>query len=170
MGGPTESPFVVARAGRYYLFIGPDWEGLVRSKEQTGRYDWKHYRGTRVLESDDPFHFTLGGQVGFLDSHASEVVVDEGGATWVHRRSGGAAPNGGVTRLAVRYVNDGAETTGSNRFEVDKIVLVDVKSKKKHFPIKDANGQFVGGPIGDTIDGGRIYVTLPPGRPGTLWT
>jgi beta-fructofuranosidase len=83
MGGPTESPFVVARGSRYYLFIGPDWEGLVRSKQQTGRYDWKHYRGTRVLESDDPFHFTLAGQVGFLDSHASEVVVDEAGATWV---------------------------------------------------------------------------------------
>ena len=24
-GGPTESPFVVERDGRYYLFIGPDW-------------------------------------------------------------------------------------------------------------------------------------------------
>ena len=58
----------------------------------------------------------------------------------------------------------------TKRFEVGKVVLVDVKSKKKHFPIKDANGQFVGGPIGDSIDGGRIFVTLPPGQPGVLWT
>ena len=26
--GPTESPFVVEHGGRYYLLIGPDWEGL----------------------------------------------------------------------------------------------------------------------------------------------
>jgi outer membrane protein OmpA-like peptidoglycan-associated protein len=78
--------------------------------------------------------------------------------------------SGGVTRLAVRYVNTSAGKTETERFEVGKIVLVDVKSKKKHFPIKDANGQFVGGPIGDAIGGGRIYVTIPSGRPGVLWT
>jgi outer membrane protein OmpA-like peptidoglycan-associated protein len=78
--------------------------------------------------------------------------------------------NGGVTRLAVRYVSAGAEETQTDRFEADKIVLVDVKSKQKHFPIKDAEGRFVAGPIGDAIGGGRIYVTLPPGRPGTSWT
>jgi len=78
--------------------------------------------------------------------------------------------SGGVTRLAVRYVNTSAKKTESGRFEAGKIVVVDVKSKKKHFPIKDANGQFVAGPIGDAIGGGRIYVTLPPGRPGLLWT
>jgi outer membrane protein OmpA-like peptidoglycan-associated protein len=77
--------------------------------------------------------------------------------------------SGGVTRLAVRYVNSGAEETESGRFPVGKIVLVDVKSKKKHFPIKDANGHFVGGPLGDSLDGGRFLVTLPPGQPGVLW-
>lgn len=82
-GGPTESPFVVERAGRFYLFIGPDWEDLLRSHERTGRYDPKAYRRTRVLESDDPFRFSLEGQVGTLDAHAAEVVVDEAGATWV---------------------------------------------------------------------------------------
>jgi sucrose-6-phosphate hydrolase SacC (GH32 family) len=82
-GGPTESPFVVERAGRYYLFIGPDWEGLLRSHERTGRYDPKAYRRTRVLESDDPFAFSLASQVGTLDAHAAEVVVDETGVSWV---------------------------------------------------------------------------------------
>jgi hypothetical protein len=74
---------VVERAGRFYLFIGPDWEDLLRSHERTGRYDPKAYRRTRVLESDDPFRFSLEGQVGTLDAHAAEVVVDEAGATWV---------------------------------------------------------------------------------------
>ena len=76
----------------------------------------------------------------------------------------------GVTRLAVRYTNGGAETAETSRFWAGKIVLVDVKSKQKHLPIKDANGLFVGGPMGDSIDGGRIYVKLPPGQPGVLWT
>ena len=40
-------------------------------------------------------------------------------------------------------------------------MLVDVKSKKKHFPLKDANGQYIGGPIGDWIDGGRIALKVP---------
>lgn len=73
--------------------------------------------------------------------------------------------SGGVTRLAVRYINGGAAERWSDRFEADKIVLVDVKSKKKHLPIKDANGQFVAGPIGD----GRIYVRLRPGQQGVAW-
>jgi beta-xylosidase len=82
-GGPTESPFVVARGGRFYLFIGPDWEGLLDSHARTGRYDMAAYRRTRVLASDDPFHFELAGQVGTIDAHAAEVIVDEDGATWV---------------------------------------------------------------------------------------
>jgi len=76
--------------------------------------------------------------------------------------------NGGVTRLAIRYTNGGAKEAETDRFGVDKVVLVDVKSKKKYFPIKDANGQFVGGPIGDAIGGGRILLKLPPGQPGVL--
>lgn len=76
---------------------------------------------------------------------------------------------GGVTRLAIRYVNGGSAKTESKRFEADKLVLVDVKSKQKHFPIKDAEGRFVAGPIGDSIGGGRIYMTLPPGQPGVVW-
>jgi beta-fructofuranosidase len=81
--GPTESPFVIERGGRFYLFIGPDWYGLLRSKEETGRYDMRCYRRTRVLASDDPFRFELANQVGTIDSHAAEVVVDERGQSWV---------------------------------------------------------------------------------------
>jgi outer membrane protein OmpA-like peptidoglycan-associated protein len=75
----------------------------------------------------------------------------------------------GVTRLAIRYVNAGSAKTESKRFEADELVVVDVKSKQKHFPIKDAEGRFVAGPIGDSIGGGRIYMTLPPGQPGVVW-
>ncbi len=77
--------------------------------------------------------------------------------------------HGGVTRLVIRYRNGGDKEAGIGQFEADKIVLVDVKSKKKHLPIKDANGQFVAGPIGDSIGGGRIYVRLHPGQEGVAW-
>jgi outer membrane protein OmpA-like peptidoglycan-associated protein len=77
--------------------------------------------------------------------------------------------SGGVTRLAVRYLNSGSTEVETRRFSVGNIVLVDAKSKKKYLPIQDANSQFIGGPLGDSIDGGRVLVTLPPGRPAVLW-
>jgi outer membrane protein OmpA-like peptidoglycan-associated protein len=77
--------------------------------------------------------------------------------------------SGGVTRLAVRYINGGTEQVGTDRIVADRIVLVDVKSKQKHLPIKDANRQFVAGPIGDEIGGGRIYVVLEAGQQGVAW-
>lgn len=83
MGGPTESPFVVERSGKWYLFIGPDWDGLMTSLEETGRYDPAAYRRTRVLESDDPFSFSASGEVGRIDAHAAEIIVDEHDETWV---------------------------------------------------------------------------------------
>ncbi|MEM6550686.1 MAG: glycosyl hydrolase family 32 [Planctomycetota bacterium] len=66
--GPCESPFVFERDGRFYLFIGP-WPP-------------KRYRGTRVLVSDDPLSFDIGDQVGYIDAHALEVIVDEAGRCW----------------------------------------------------------------------------------------
>ncbi len=83
MAGPTESPFVVARDGRYYLFIGPDWASLLESHERTGRYSNAAYRTTTVLMSDDPLHFDDAGIVGTINAHAAEVIVDEAGATWI---------------------------------------------------------------------------------------
>jgi outer membrane protein OmpA-like peptidoglycan-associated protein len=78
--------------------------------------------------------------------------------------------SGGVTRLAIRYKNDNPNEASTDLYEADKIAIVDVKSKKKHAPIKDANGSFIAGPINDDIGGGRIYVRLPPGQEGLAWT
>ena len=107
--------------------------------------------------------FTLGASGAFAEPVETEIPNVR--AEVVELRT-----SAGVTRLAVRYTNSGAAEAETKRFSVGAIVLVDVKSKKKYFPIKDANGEFVGGPIGDAIDGGRILVTLPPGQPGVLWT
>ena len=100
MAGPTESPFVFERDGRWYLLIGPDWHTLTRSFAETGRYDLRAYCRTRVLVSDDPFAFDLAGQVATIDSHAAEVVVDEHGAWWVTHCGWG---QGGVYLAPLRF-------------------------------------------------------------------
>jgi outer membrane protein OmpA-like peptidoglycan-associated protein len=76
---------------------------------------------------------------------------------------------GGLVRLAIRFTNDSAEMQDTNRFPADRVVLVDVKSKRKHFPLKDANGQFIAGRIGDWINGGRIHLHVPPKQSMILW-
>jgi len=75
----------------------------------------------------------------------------------------------GVLRLAVRFANSGAKTEEFNRYGFDRIVLVDVKSKKKYLPIKDANGQYIGGPIGDWMGGGRIALKVTTKQATVLW-
>ena len=75
----------------------------------------------------------------------------------------------GVLRLAVRFANSADKTEEFNRYTFDRIVLVDVKSKKKHFPLKDANGQYIGGPIGDWMSGGRIALKVPKKQATVLW-
>jgi beta-fructofuranosidase len=99
-GGGTESPFVVERDGRWYLFIGPDWQGMLDALEQTGRYDPAAYRRTRVLVSDDPFSFDAADEVGRIAAHAAEVVVDDDGSTWVSHCGWG---QGGVHLAPLRW-------------------------------------------------------------------
>ena len=77
--------------------------------------------------------------------------------------------SGGLLRLAIRFANSGAATADFSRYWVGRIVLVDAKSKKKHLPLKDANGHFIAGPIGDSIDGGRIALKVPARQSTVLW-
>ena len=77
--------------------------------------------------------------------------------------------SGGVLRLAVRFTNSESKTAEASRFSPERMVLVDVKSKKKYFPLKDANGQYLAGPLGDWIDGGRIRLAIPAGQPNVMW-
>ena len=57
----SESPFVVAVGGRYYLFIcAPDL----------------NYKATLVFVSDDPFHFEDKDEIATLVAHCAEVVRD----------------------------------------------------------------------------------------------
>lgn len=61
-GGPTESPFIQYYNGSWYLFNGPR-EG---------------YRGTGVFKSQNPTNFSIEQKVGWIYSHAAEVINDDG--------------------------------------------------------------------------------------------
>ncbi|MBN1477066.1 glycosyl hydrolase family 32 [Candidatus Sumerlaeota bacterium] len=93
-GGPTESPVVVRRGDRWYLFVGP-----------SGSYD-----GTDVYASDDPFHWEMADRVAFLPAHAMEVIRDVDGS-WVMSRCGWR--RGGL-HLAPLIWNDGLEGEETN--------------------------------------------------------
>jgi outer membrane protein OmpA-like peptidoglycan-associated protein len=77
--------------------------------------------------------------------------------------------SGGALRLAVRFANQQAETVSFNRYEAGRITLVDAKSRRKHLPLKDAQGQYIAGPIGDAIGGGRIALKIPARQTTVVW-
>jgi outer membrane protein OmpA-like peptidoglycan-associated protein len=77
--------------------------------------------------------------------------------------------SGGVLRLAVRFMNARGDDEDRERFVADRIVLVDLKSKRKYFPIKSASGQFIAGPIGDWISGGRIRLRIRAKQSTIVW-
>lgn len=77
--------------------------------------------------------------------------------------------SGGVLRLAVRFTNETAKAAAAGRYRADRIVLIDVKSKRKHLPLKDADGQFVAGPLADRLDGGRIAMEIPARQSSVVW-
>ena len=76
-GGPTESPFVVARNGKYYLFVCTN----------------RGYNETAVYESDSPLHWERASLVGKFPAHAAEVIQTPDGKWFVSRAGWG---QGGV--------------------------------------------------------------------------
>ena len=76
---------------------------------------------------------------------------------------------GGVVRLAIEYMNAGDKTLESDTFSPERITLVDVKSRKKYFPIKDANGDYLAGPMFDRMGAGSVRLSFPPKQPSHLW-
>lgn len=93
-GGPTESPFVVRRGEKYFLFIGP----------RPG------YDGTEVFVSDDPLQWKIEDKIGYIPAHASEVIRDIDGKWYISRAGWG---RGGVY-LAPLTWQDGQEDPETN--------------------------------------------------------
>ena len=66
-GGPTESPFVVARGGKYLLFVCTN----------------RRYIETAVYESDDPFAWSEAGRIAAIPAHAAEVIETPKGDSYI---------------------------------------------------------------------------------------
>ncbi len=87
--GPTESPYVVRRGSKKYLFIGP-----------RGGYD-----GTDVFVSDALNHWDEANLVGHIPAHAAEVVRDTDGKWYISRAGWG---RGGVYLAPLQW-HDGLD-------------------------------------------------------------
>lgn len=79
-GGPTESPFVVTRNGKFYLFVCTN-RGA------------NNYNETAVYESGTPLHWEAANLAGKFTAHAAEVIQTPGGRWFVSRAGWG---QGGV--------------------------------------------------------------------------
>lgn len=93
-GGPTESPFVVRRGTKNYLFIGP-----------RGGYD-----GTDVFVSDALDRWDAANLVGHIPAHAAEVVRDAEGKWYVSRAGWG---RGGVYLAPLQW-HDGLDNADAS--------------------------------------------------------
>ena len=100
MAGPTESPFVVARDGRFLLMIGPDWEGILAARASASSGAGRAYRRTRVIASTDPLGFELEHQVATINAHAAELIDAGPEGLWVSHCGWG---QGGVYLAPFRW-------------------------------------------------------------------
>jgi outer membrane protein OmpA-like peptidoglycan-associated protein len=67
----------------------------------------------------------------------------------------------GVLHLGIVLHNsDAKEVAGREAIGYGTVVLIDPKANKKYFPLKDANGHFLAGPISDWSGGGRWFPRL----------
>ena len=93
-GGPTESPFIVRRGSRYYLFTCTN----------------SPYNTTRVMVSSSPYHWSFDSIVGTFPAHAAEIVRDFDGKWYITRAGWG---EGGVYIAPLTW-NDGLDSVSSS--------------------------------------------------------
>jgi len=96
-GGPTESPFIVRRGDKYYLFVCDN--------------EW-----TDVYVSEDPFHWEFEQKNTRIRAHASEVIRDAGGEWFISH----AGWTGGPMRMAPLEWKDGLEGEPTNILPAEK--------------------------------------------------
>jgi arabinan endo-1,5-alpha-L-arabinosidase len=85
-GGPTESPFVVPRNGKYFLFVCSN----------------HGYNETTVYESETPFHWAAERKVARFPAHAAEVIQAAESKWYVSRAGWG---QGGVYLAELTWEN-----------------------------------------------------------------
>jgi outer membrane protein OmpA-like peptidoglycan-associated protein len=76
----------------------------------------------------------------------------------------------GVLHLGVVLHNgDTKEAIGREAIGYGSVVVIDAKANKKYFPLKDANGHFLAGPVSDWSGGGRWFPKLLGKSDTLIW-
>lgn len=76
----------------------------------------------------------------------------------------------GVLHLGVVLHNSSTKEAVSHQaIDYSQIVIIDPKANKKFFPLRDANGHFLAGPVSDWNGGGRWFPRLLPNSDTLLW-
>jgi outer membrane protein OmpA-like peptidoglycan-associated protein len=76
----------------------------------------------------------------------------------------------GVMHVGIVLHNAGKRQAASSQaVDYSKVVVIDPKANKKYFPLKDANGHFLAGPISDWNGGGRWFPRLLPNSDTVMW-
>ncbi len=86
-GGPTESPFVVPRQGKFYLFVCTN----------------SPYNTSSVFESSSPFFWDIENEVGTFPAHAGEIISLADGSTFLSRAGWG---EGGLYLAPLNWSDD----------------------------------------------------------------
>ena len=77
---------------------------------------------------------------------------------------------GELLYLGVAFTNTSASFAGDkNALMFDHVTLTEPKSGQKHFPLKDAKGRYIGGPISEWNQGGRWWVRIPAHGTVLVW-
>ena len=76
----------------------------------------------------------------------------------------------GVLHLGIVLHNTGnKEAISHQAIDYSQIVVIDARANKKYFPLKDAIGHFLAGPVSDWNGGGRWFPRLQPNSDTLMW-
>jgi outer membrane protein OmpA-like peptidoglycan-associated protein len=76
----------------------------------------------------------------------------------------------GVLHLGIVLRNStNKEAASPQAIDYSQVVVIDPQANKKFFPLKDANGHFLAGPVSDWNGGGRWFPKLLPNSDTLVW-
>jgi hypothetical protein len=72
--------------------------------------------------------------------------------------------------LTLRFkIRNTDSTSHTVEFYFKDCYIVDPANQKKYFPLKDSEGQFIGGPKEKEWEGGRFYISIDAGSSAGFW-
>jgi hypothetical protein len=82
-----------------------------------------------------------------------------------------------LTRISIRNdiltlrfkIRNTSSTSHTAEFYFKDCYIVDAANQKKYFPLKDSEGQFIGGPKEKDWEGGRYHISINAGSSAGFW-